>query len=138
MRESMRSDVRQKLIQVAKKGKTITYGELMAEFHIPRGHPVPGIGIGHVVGRISEYEDSKGRPLISAIVVRAASANRLCPDGNPGGGFFGIPSPNIPADLIRPESKLSNPILDDAELRFVRQEQERIWRYWQTHEDEDN
>ena len=33
----MGSDVRQKLIDVAKREETITYGQLMKEFRIPRG-----------------------------------------------------------------------------------------------------
>jgi hypothetical protein len=75
----MREDVRKKLVEVAKREETITYGELMKEFQIPRGHPKPGIGIGSVVGEISNYEYSKGRPLISAIVVGANSRTRICP-----------------------------------------------------------
>lgn len=133
----MRRDVRRKLIKVAKNGKTVTYGELMKEFNVPRGHRIPGIGIGYVVGTISEYEDSKGRPLISAIVVRSGSANRFCPHGSPGGGFFGIPTPTIPPELKRPESKRSNPVLTDDELRFVRSVQDKVWKYWQTHEDDE-
>jgi hypothetical protein len=35
----------------------------MKEFGIPGGHPKPGVGIGAVVGEISEYENSQGRPL---------------------------------------------------------------------------
>ena len=70
MQTILRHDVRKKLIQIARAKDTITYGELMKEFHIPRGHREPGIGIGWIVGRISEYEDEHNRPLISAIVVR--------------------------------------------------------------------
>lgn len=131
----MRRDVRRKLIQVAKSGKTVTYGELMRKFHVSRGGRTPGIGIGYVVGTISEYEDSKGRPLLSAIVVRSGSVRRICPHGSPGGGFFGLPA--IPAELRRPEPERSNPVLTDGELRFVRVEQDKIWRYWRTHEDDE-
>jgi hypothetical protein len=133
----MRRDVRRKLIQVAKDGMTITYGQLMKEFHIPRGHPTPGVGIGYVVGTISEYEDSKGRPLLSAIVVRSGSASRICPKGSTGGGFFGIPTPTIPSELKRTESRISDPVLSDSELRFLRSEQEKAWKYWATHVDDE-
>ena len=130
----MRQDVRQKLISVAKRGETITYGELMREFGIPRGHPKPGIGIGHVVGIISEHEHSKRRPLISAIVVRASSGTAICPKGVPGGGFFGLPG--IPSHLIRSESAWADSRLNGEEQEFIKNEQEKVWLYWRTHGDD--
>ena len=124
--------LRKKLIQVAKGRKTITYEQLMKEFNIPWKE------IGNELGKISLYEDSKGRPLLSAIVVRKGSrSSRICPNGSPGSGFFGIPTPTIPAELRRPESERSNPVLTGDELRFVRSEQDKVWRYWQTHEDDE-
>ena len=63
----MRSDVRQKLIEVAKCQETITYGELMEEFGIPRGHRKPGIGIGYVVGTISEHEHDRDAHLFQLL-----------------------------------------------------------------------
>jgi hypothetical protein len=123
----MRPDVRQRLIEVARNRKTITYGELMKEFGIPRGHRKPGIGIGHVVGAISEHEYSHGRPLISAIVVRAYSESTICPNGAPGGGFFGLSG--IPSQLIRSENNWGNPLTNE-ERNFVKAEQEKIWNYW--------
>jgi len=126
----MRSNVRQKLIDVAKRGGTITYGELMKEFGIPRGHRKPGVGIGHVVGEISEHEHSQGRPLISAIVVRANSGTAICPKGVPGGGFFGLPG--IPSRLARSESDWANPQLTKEEQKFLLAEQHRVWQYWRS------
>lgn len=131
----MRQDVRKKLIEVAKKRETITYGELMKEFGIPRGHPKPGIGIGCVVGEISDYEYSNGRPLLSAIVVRANSGTGICPLGHPGGGFFGLDG--IPVHLERPASVYSNPTLTTDEQEFVKEAQERVWGYWRTHNDDE-
>jgi hypothetical protein len=124
----MRSDVRQKLIEVAKCQETITYGELMEEFGIPRGHRKPGIGIGYVVGTISEHEHDRGRPLISAIVVRAHSERAICPNGAPGGGFFGLPG--IPTRLMRPEKEWNKPLTNE-DRKFVVAEQRKVWLYWQ-------
>lgn len=132
----MRKDVRKRLIEVAKGGETITYGELMEEFGIPRGHPKPGIGIGPVVGGISDYEYSKGRPLVSAVVVRANSGTEICSQGHPGGGFFGLNG--IPVHLERPPSARRNASLTTDEQRFVKEEQEKVWDYWKTHNDEDD
>ena len=129
----MNRHVRRRLIEAAKAGRTITYAELMREFHIPRGHPTPGIGIGHVVGKISEHERDNGRPLLSAIVVRAHSQTRRCPQGHPGGGFFGIQ--NLPPEIKRPLEELANPKLSDREQQFILDQQERVWQHWQTHDD---
>ena len=126
----MRDDVRKELIEIARAGKTITYSQLMKKFHIPRGHPKPGIGIGSVVGKISGFEDKNNRPLISAIVVRSNSASKICPQGHPGGGFFGIPSSAIPAQLRRGASRQGDPNLSKEDLEFVRDMQEKIWRFW--------
>ena len=127
----MRSDVRQKLMDFAKRGETITYGELMKEFKIPRGSPKPGVGIGSVLGSISEQEYAQGRPLISAIAVRANSKTKICPKGTPGAGFLGLPG--IPAHLHRPPSQHSNPRLTVEEQQFINAEQERVWVYWRSH-----
>ncbi len=130
----MREDVRSRLIEVAIRGETITYGELMGEFGLPRGHPKPGIGIGWVVGEISGYEHSKGRPWLSAIVVLAASKTKTRPQGHPGGGFFGLDG--IPVHLRRPSDAHQNSALTADEEEFVKEEQERVWDYWQTHNDD--
>ena len=120
--------VRRRMLQAAKAGETIAYGQLMKEFRIPRGHPMPGVGIGEVVGTISEHEYAEGRPLLSSIVVRAGSATRLCPKGCPGGGFFGLSG--VPRKLQRRKSEWGVPSLSVEEQEFVNQEQERVWRYW--------
>jgi hypothetical protein len=98
----------------------------MKQFHISRGGPK---SIGHVVGTISEFEDQHDRPLISAIVVRANSASRICPKGQTGGGFFSINSSVIPPNLRRQLSAIVNPALTADE------KQNKVWDYWRTHED---
>ncbi|NOX54435.1 MAG: hypothetical protein GXP27_08330 [Planctomycetes bacterium] len=128
----MRWDVRARLIEVARNRETITYGQLMKEFRIPRGHPTPGIGIGWVVGEISEYEHSEGRPFLSVIVVKAGSETRICPKGHPGGGFFSVVG--LPPHLKRDTDEFSERLTIE-EQNFVKEEQERVWDYWTTHED---
>lgn len=127
----MREDVRRKLIEVAKKGQTITYGDLMKEFRIPRGHKKPNIGIGGVVGKISEYEHSNNRPLLSVIVVRAGKSKDF-PLGHPGGGILGLPG--IPRHLVRKSVDHTNPKLNDEEVRFLQEEQDKVWKYWKSHD----
>ena len=130
----MRDDVRKKLIEVAKNGETITYGALMKEFGIPRGHQKPEIGIAGAVDAINGYERAKGHPLLSAIVVRANSKTKICPKGHPGGGFFGLEG--IPGHLKRFKDH-TKATLTTGEKEFVREEQEKVWSYWKTHDDED-
>ena len=125
----MRNDVRDKLINVARNGNTINYKELMKEFGIPRGNPKPGIGIGHVVGIISDYEFAKHRPRLSAIVVRKYSECTICPKGNPGLGFFSLDG--IPSELKLNENEYKKPRpLSNKEKEFVRDEQIKVWEYW--------
>jgi len=126
----MRRDVREKLIEVARKGETITYGDLMKSFGISRRH------IGAVVGEISGHEYSEGRPLISAIVVRSNSSTSTCPKGVPGGGFFGLSG--VPGRLKRPEDAYGDSRLTGSEQQFVREQQEEVWKYWKTHNDKEN
>ncbi|MDZ7262613.1 MAG: hypothetical protein ONB05_10980 [candidate division KSB1 bacterium] len=129
----MRSDVRAKLIETARKGEMITYGELMKAFHIPRAHPKPGIGIGSVVGEISEYEHSNSRPLLSVIVVGAGSKTKMCPKGHPGGGFLGLSG--VPSHLRRSSTNFYAP-LTLKEQEFVWNEQQKVWKYWKAHNDD--
>jgi len=126
----MRHDVREKLIEVARKGETITYGDLMKSFGISRRY------IGAVVGEISGHEYSKGRPLMSAIVVRSNSSTSTCPKGVPGGGFFGLSG--VPSRLRRPESAYGDSRLTELEQQFARWQQEEVWKYWRTHDDKEN
>jgi hypothetical protein len=106
----------------------------MKEFQIPRGGRKPESGIGWIVGEISGCEHAKGRPLLSAIVVRADSKTKVCLQGHPGGGFFGLDI--IPAHLRRSPSTYSNLALTSDEQRFIEEEQERVWNYWKTHDDD--
>lgn len=68
-------DLRQKLIEKAKSRETEYYGDIM------NGRAI----IGKLLGAISEYELRRGRPPLSAIVIRKDTKM-------PGKGFFTIPS----------------------------------------------
>lgn len=138
---TIRNDVRKKLIQIALAGgeNTITYGEIMKEFHIPRGNRKQGIGIGWILGQISENEDSQNRPLISAIVVRRGSENKICRKGYPGKGFFGITSDQIPDDLktIALPGHRDNK-MTKQHLEFVCDMQHRVWNCSSWDDDDTN
>jgi hypothetical protein len=110
----MRDDVRERLIEVAKLGKTITYGELMTEFRIGRRL------IGKVVGEIGDAEAEDGRPRLSTIAVRRDT-------GYPNPIFLN--SRNIPPHVRRS--------LDNCDLRmtagereYIETEQRNVWAYW--------
>ena len=107
----IRDDVRKRLIEVAKSKKTITYGELMNEFHIPRGHLKHELGIGYIVGEISKFEHNEGRPMLSAIVIHK--------DGKSiGDGFY---------ELARQLGLLTN----QNEKDFWIQEQQKVWKCYE-------
>jgi hypothetical protein len=120
-----RDDIRKRLIEVAKKGSKISYKELMDEFCLARGgHPSAKNRVGDVVGDISNFEHSNGRPLISSVVVHKNN-------GYPGSGFFGLDG--IPEQLRRTEKSFKNPLsLDDK--KFVQEEQKRVWDWWKKHD----
>ena len=98
----MDQDIRQRLIEVARRRATICYSELRPE--APRTLAVP-------LDEINTYEHREGRPLLSAVVVRK--------DGNgmPGEGFF-----YIAWQLGR--------FLYGDEHRYWRQELDKVWNFW--------
>lgn len=100
----MRQDIRNKLIQVARKGEVIFYLEL----GIGRGQAA-----GKILGEICEYEYSQGRPLLSAIVVNKAT-------GMPSEGFWGLSA--IPRNLT-----------DRQRPVFWAKELVKVINYWQSH-----
>ena len=77
-------DTYQVLVEKAKSGKIIFYGELPAFNQLKeRFKDVASKLIGSIVGACSEYEATKGRPLISAIVISKDTSE-------PGRGFYGL------------------------------------------------
>ncbi len=117
----IREDVRDELIEVAKKRRTVTYGYLMKKFRISRGHP-RGFGIAGVIGEIGRHEHERGAPGFGAIVVRKDT-------GYPGGGYFCYD--NLPRGLRRGRDKGANPRLSGAEKEYIDAERETIWNYYQ-------
>ncbi len=110
-------EVMDELRELARGGKTTTYGELMSRFHVSRGRTH---GIAELLWRISEREACLVGPshdpphFISAVVVRGTS-------GYPSGGFFGLAG--IPSDLERPERTYADSLLSGDEKRYV----EKMW-----------
>ena len=86
-------DTYQVLVENAKSGKLTFYGELPVfnELRERFGDAVSAL-IGAIVGACSEYEATKGRPLISAIVISRDTSE-------PGAGFYGLPA--VPYNLCR-------------------------------------
>jgi len=77
-------DTYQVLVEKAKSGKIIFYGELPAFNQLKeRFKDAASKLIGSIVGACSEYEATKGRPLISAIVISKDTSE-------PGRGFYGL------------------------------------------------
>jgi hypothetical protein len=113
------------LIKTAKQGKTIPYKTLMKRHKIPRGTP-NGLGIGWLIGYVSEYESEHGRPLLSAIVVRSRSQSILYPKGLPAPGFLRID--NISG--IKKRSAGNTRAFTPKERKFIFQCQLDVWKYW--------
>lgn len=103
----MRSDIRSRLIQVARNGEIIFYREL-------------GIGRGRAAGAIlcdiSEYEHNNHRPLLTAVVVNKAK-------GMPSPGFWNL-------------SGLPGNLTDKQRPVFWAKEVLKVIEYWQKHPNE--
>lgn len=113
---NLKEDVRRELLRAAVERRTITYGYLMARFHLSRGKELIG-----VIGEIDRDEARTNAPGFAALVVRKDT-------GYPGGGFFCWEG--LPSELRRPDAEASNARLSDAEKRYVKGLQEEIWCFY--------
>ncbi len=100
----------------------IAYGRLCTaldprhQYWVPRRYK----GIGQILGQVSSYEHAHGRPMLSALVVQAASKR-------PGKGFV---------ELAR---SLGVPVIPGHEMDFWRNEVKHVIAHWtgQTSRSED-
>ena len=97
-----------KLIEVARKGKTIPYGEVMSLVGLKPGN-YGANEIGKMLGEISISEHTNGRPLLSAVVATGKK---------PGKGFF----------WMAKDLKLQTTQTDDE---FFQAELRKVHEYWQ-------
>jgi len=115
------------LINAAKEERFITYGEVGGKIGLYVDSEYFQLKIGFVVGACSDYENIKGRPLISAIVVNDTTKY-------PGKGFWGlsrIPDNirlNIQYSDIESGYRMTNEMLD-----FWTSEVRRVFNWWKTH-----
>ena len=112
-------DMRKVLLDAAGGRRTVTYGQLMKEFGLARGDS--GRTVVGALGEVDRREYGSGAPGFAAIVVRKDT-------GYPGGGFFCWD--DVPPELRRPQERCQDPKLSQAEREYVKQQQERIWKYY--------
>ncbi len=113
-------EMRKELLRAAKEGRTVTYGHLMKKFELLRGGPGEESVVG-VLSEIDTQEYSNGAPGFAAIVVRKDT-------GFPGGGFFCWD--DLPKNIKRQKDQSQSPRLSEAEKRYIRAQQEKIWAYY--------
>lgn len=106
----------ERLIEVARAGDLITYGEIAPLANLNMDSPDDRNKIAHILGDISTHEDEQGRPLLSSVVVLAGI-------GYPGEGFF-----NLARQLGRYHGHK-----EFEDLEFFVQETKRVYGYWKTH-----
>jgi hypothetical protein len=99
-----------RLVQVARSGDLVTYGEIAPLAGLDMADPGDRSRIAHILGEISTEEHQLGRPLLSAVVV-------LQDQNKPGEGFF---------HLARELGVYQGKSDDDY---FV-QEVKRVHQYW--------
>jgi len=116
------------LVDAAKKDKLITYGEVGGKIGLYVGSDYFQLKIGYIVGACSDYEDTKGRPLLSAIVVNETTRY-------PGQGFWGLS--RIPSNIrlnIQYSDIESGYVMSDDMLAFWSAEVKRAFDWWQKHD----
>jgi hypothetical protein len=116
------------LVDSAKKGRFIAYGEVGAKIGLYVGSEYFQLKIGYIVGACSEYERLNGRPLISAIVVNDTTRY-------PGRGFWGFTT--IPRKIrlsIQYSDIESGYVMSNDMLDFWSAEVKRIFEYWGSHD----
>lgn len=77
----MTRDIYERLKDVARAGRTITYAEIAPVADLNMSKPPDRNEIGRILRTICAREYEEGRPLLSAVVVRSGI-------GYPGKGFF--------------------------------------------------
>jgi len=112
-------EIRKELLAAAVERRTLTYGELMRKFYLGRGDA--GAGVVAAISEVDKSEYAKGSPGFAALVVRKDT-------GYPGGGFFCWE--DIPSELRRSPERCQDPKLSEAEKRYIRSQQEKIWSYY--------
>ena len=106
------------LIETAKRQTLITYDTLMYKLNCGPGRKL----CGDIVRKVSEIELSKGRPKLSAVVIR--SDTRMV-----GGGFFGLA--DTPDAIKRSRwEEWKNPQLSTEEQEYWHSELRKVYDYW--------
>ena len=108
----MRAD----LLKAARKGATVTYGQMMRSYHLSRGR-----ALSKAIGEVDRLEYERGAPGFAAIIVRKDT-------GFPGGGYFCDDA--LPARLRRPRARGSDPHLSAEEISHLRKAQKAIWDFY--------
>lgn len=114
----MNREVREKLIEYARIGRTITYGQLNEQLQLGydfHGTPSHRSDIGDELGEISEFEHNKERPLLSALVVRSGS-------GYEGDGFY---------EICEHLGYGSRDSLKKNRKKFDEEQKQRCYDFWQ-------
>jgi len=100
------------LIKAAQNRSTIGYQDVAAIMGLPMTGNHMARETGQMLGEISQNEHARGRPMLSALVVRV--------DGSPGPGFF---------VLARDLGKLKDGTKED-EKRFWQGERDAVFKTW--------
>ncbi len=123
-------DTYQVLVEKAKLGKVIFYGELPVFNQLKeRFKDAASKLIGSIVGACSEYEATKGRPLISAIVISKDTSE-------PGRGFYGLSTVpyNLCLDTWEGQDIEPPSIVVNKRQEFWLSELQETLGYWGKHD----
>jgi len=103
-----------RLLEKARSKGLVFYQEVGSLVGLDMGSPDDRNRIADILDEIERCEDAEGRPMISALVVRADT-------DVPGAGFF---------KCARELGKLSGPDKEESRLAFWCDEVKRVYGYW--------
>lgn len=109
----MHEQIYRTLIDVARSGRYTTYAEIAPLAGLDMPLQADRTEIGRILGEISTFEHSQGRPLLSAVVIH--SDNNM-----PGEGFFRL-------------ARQLNLHTGTDDLQFFIQELRKVHEYWHPH-----
>jgi hypothetical protein len=113
----MNESIYNKLLEVARPGKTVPYSEVAQIVELDMGTADHRAQMATLLDEISSFEHEHGRPLLSAVVVHGQGGEAA---GTPGGGFFKL------AARLKAQKASDN-------VTFFAKELGRVHDYWKAH-----
>jgi hypothetical protein len=116
--------IRQKLIELARQGETWSYSQLNDQMDLRYDfrNPVHRKEIGDLIGKVSEIEFEKGRPLLSALILHQGGREQ-------GDGFYKLCAAKLGVhwETLKKDRSWEKSVIEDC-FNFW-QDNANFWKY---------